>query len=175
MHSSWRTLRRASLPASSLAVVLALTACGSGGSKSGASAGGVAGTTTALGGAAGAQVVATETDYKIQLSTMALKPGRTTFVALNKGHVAHSLEIDGPGVSNKRIGGTVSPGASKRLTVTLQKGKYEIYCPVPGHKQLGMDLHVTVGGHGGGAMMHAGTTTTTGGTTTSGGGGGGGY
>jgi uncharacterized cupredoxin-like copper-binding protein len=152
-------------------VVFALAACGGGSSRSGAGTGGVAGTTAQV---SGRQVVATETEYKISLSTTHLVPGRTTFVAMNKGHVSHSLEINGPGVSHQRIAGTVSPGSSKRLTVTLQKGSYEIYCPVDGHKNLGMDLHVTVGGASTGStggMMHGGTTTTGGSTTTGGGGG----
>ena len=130
-----------------------VAACAGGGKSS--SAGGVAGTTSTLGGR---QVIATESEYKIQLSTTALTPGRTTFVAMNKGKVAHSLEIDGPGVSDKRILGTITPGSSKRITVMLQKGRYEIYCPVDGHKQLGMDLHVQVGG---GAKTSGGAATTT--------------
>jgi plastocyanin len=139
-----------------LLLAFAVAACGGGG-KSSSSAGGVAGTTATL---SGHQVVATETEYRIQLSTMNLQPGRTTFVAMNKGHVAHSLEIDGPGVSDKRILGTIDPGSSKQLTVTLQKGSYEIYCPVDGHKQLGMDVHVAVGGGGGAGAGGAAPTTT---------------
>jgi len=103
-----------------------------------------------------------ETEYKIVLSQTTLSPGKTTFVAVNKGHTAHSLEVDGPGVSNQRIPGTIPPGSSKTLTVTLQKGSYEIFCPVDSHKQLGMVVHVTVGGTG-----HANTHTTTGSSTKS--------
>ena len=39
---------------------------------------------------------------------------------------------------------TISPGASTAVTVTLQKGSYEVYCPVDSHKAMGMDLHITV-------------------------------
>ncbi|MDQ6657996.1 MAG: hypothetical protein M3Z00_07200 [Actinomycetota bacterium] len=28
--------------------------------------------------------------------------------------------------------------------MTLQKGTYELYCPVGNHKQMGMDTHITV-------------------------------
>ncbi len=56
----------------------------------------------------------------------------------------HALEIDGPGVSDK-ASDTVSPGSSTSLTVTLRKGSYELYCPVDGHKDLGMDTTITVG------------------------------
>lgn len=30
--------------------------------------------------------------------------------------------------------------------MTLRNGSYELYCPVDGHKGLGMDVRVTVGG-----------------------------
>ena len=50
--------------------------------------------------------------------------------------------------------------------MTLKNGSYEFFCSVPGHKEAGMDVNVTVGSGGGGA---AGSTTTE----DSGGGGGG--
>jgi uncharacterized cupredoxin-like copper-binding protein len=30
------------------------------------------------------------------------------------------------------------------MTVTLQKGTYEVYCPVDGHKERGMQTKITV-------------------------------
>ncbi|MFL5941360.1 MAG: plastocyanin/azurin family copper-binding protein [Gaiellaceae bacterium] len=35
-------------------------------------------------------------------------------------------------------------GESKTLTVDLKPGTYDLYCSVPGHKQAGMDLKLTV-------------------------------
>ncbi len=61
------------------------------------------------------------------------------------GCAVHSLEIDGPGVSDQRISGVAPAGQSSTLTVTLQPGSYEIYCPVANHKAMGMDTHITVG------------------------------
>jgi plastocyanin len=154
------TWRRAVSIAPLLAAAMALTACGT---RSHAS--GVAGASTAV--TTGQQVTATETEFKIQLSTTTLKPGATTIVAENKGHVAHSLEINGPGVSDQRIQGTIPPGSSMQLHVVLQNGSYEIFCPIAGHKNLGMDVHVTVGSGGG---MNGGGGGTTTGSTPSGGG-----
>lgn len=144
------TWRGAATLAPLLAVVAALAACGGGGGKAAPSTSGVAGTSATKG--AGHQVTVTETDFKLQLSPSSLQPGPTTFTAMNNGHVAHSLEVDGPGVSDQRIPGTIAPGSSKTLTVTLKAGTYEIYCPVDGHKGLGMDLHVTVSGSGSSGM-----------------------
>lgn len=123
-----------------------------------------------MSGATGTQpskVTATESEFKIQLSRQSFSPGSYSFVAVNSGKLPHSLEINGPGLSNQRIGGTIAPGQSKTLTVTLQKGTYDVFCPVPGHKQQGMDVQMTVGGASGGSGGGM--------TTTSGGGGGNGY
>jgi plastocyanin len=125
-------------------VALLLAACGGGGSGSAGptTTGAVAG--AAEGGGAMHRVTATETEYRIQLSQTSLQPGTYTFVAVNKGKVAHSLEIDGPGVSDRRLSGTIPPGGTQSLTVKLGRGKYEIYCPVDGHKKLGMDTTIGV-------------------------------
>jgi uncharacterized cupredoxin-like copper-binding protein len=117
---------------------VAVAACGGGG-----------GGTAAKSGVAGASVHAVtvkESEYKLQLSTTKLGAGTYRFTARNVGKIPHALEIDGPGVSDMRTPGTIAPGSSKTLTVTLKNGSYEIYCPVPGHKAMGMDMHVTVGG-----------------------------
>ncbi len=140
------------------AALAALAACGGGGGSASppASTGGVAGTSASMtakpASGKGETVVVTETDYKLAFSTTKLKPGTVTFVARNEGKVAHSLEVDGPGVSHRRIAGTIAPGGSRSLTVTLKKGTYEVYCPVDSHKSLGMDAHLRVGmaGSGGG-------------------------
>ena len=100
-------------------------------------------------GAAGASsrpavVRATETDFHIALSKRTFSAGKYTFVAINKGAVTHSLEITGPGLSNPRTK-DIQPGRSTKLTVTLKKGAYDIFCPVPGHKALGMNVNISVG------------------------------
>ena len=95
------------------------------------------------GGSTGTVVTANESDFKISLSSATFTPGRYTFIAKNVGQTAHALEIDGPGVSDRKTP-TISPGASTPVTVALQKGSYEVYCPVDSHKAMGMDLHITV-------------------------------
>jgi uncharacterized cupredoxin-like copper-binding protein len=88
-------------------------------------------------------VTATETDFHIALSKKTFTPGRYTFVAKNKGQTTHALQITGQGLNatTKNFG----PGQSAKLTVTLKKGKYDVFCPVPGHKELGMNVHIKVG------------------------------
>jgi uncharacterized cupredoxin-like copper-binding protein len=117
------------------------------------------------------RVTATESEFRIVLSRRRLVAGSYQFVAVNKGKIAHSLEINGPGVSHKRIAGTILPGQSKSLIVKLSNGSYEIFCPVDGHKALGMNVKITVGGGTLGAATSktsTSTTTTTTPTTTGG-------
>jgi uncharacterized membrane protein YgcG len=90
-------------------------------------------------------VKAVETDFHIALSKSTFKPGKYTFVAQNKGQTTHALMISGPGVK-MAMTKDISPGQSAKLTVTLKKGAYNINCPVPGHKALGMNLNINVGG-----------------------------
>ena len=91
-------------------------------------------------------VKAIETDFHIALSKKTFKAGTYTFVAVNKGQTSHALTITGPGLHHASTH-NVSPGQSVKLTVTFKSGgKYDIYCPVPGHKMLGMNVNVKVSG-----------------------------
>jgi len=130
----------------------ALAGCGGAGSHGGSTSG-VAGASTA---ARKPKVVTVrETEFELEFSTMRFTPGTYTFVAKDAGHVGHALEIDGPGVSDRRTSGTIAPGGSASLTVTLKAGDYEIWCPVDGHKGLGMDAHIHVGTGAAGAAQPA--------------------
>jgi len=88
-------------------------------------------------------VKATETDFHIALSKTKLKPGKYTFVAINQGATTHNIEITGPGLNNP-VSKNISPRQSTKLTVTLKKGKYDLFCAIPGHKALGMNVNLTV-------------------------------
>lgn len=72
-------------------------------------------------------------------------PGRYTFRAVNTGRAPHALQINGPGVMNARTP-VVRPGQYADLTVTLNRGIYDFWCPVGNHRQRGMQLDVLVGG-----------------------------
>ena len=95
-------------------------------------------------------VKAVETDFHIALSQKTFKAGKYTFVAQNKGQTTHALMISGPGIK-MAMTQDISPGQSAKLTVTLKKGAYDIDCPIPGHKALGMNVNVTVGSGGSGS------------------------
>ena len=63
----------------------------------------------------------------------------------NKGQTTHALEITGPGLSNA-TSKDIQPGQSTKLKVTFKKGAYDVFCPVPGHKALGMNMNISVSG-----------------------------
>ena len=99
----------------------------------------------ATGGTNTTRVTVTEREYRLTLSRLHLAAGKYTLVAVNKGALAHSLEIAGPGIKSRRIAGTIKPGASGTLLVTLKAGTYSIWCPVAGHAALGMKTTLRVG------------------------------
>src|ERR1700677_1496143 len=90
-------------------------------------------------------VKATETDFHIALSKSSFKAGKYVFDAVNKGHTTHALMITGPGIKMDMTK-NMQPGQSATLAVTFKKGAYDIYCPIPGHKALGMNVNINVGG-----------------------------
>ena len=110
-------------------------------------------------------VKAVETDFHIALSKSTFKAGRYVFDAQNKGHTTHALMITGPGIK-MAMTKDISPGQSATLAVTLKKGAYDIDCPIPGHKALGMNVNINVGG---GATTSASTSKTSSGSSGSGG------
>jgi uncharacterized cupredoxin-like copper-binding protein len=88
-----------------------------------------------------------ESEWKVVLpkrSAKELKQGTYTLHVTNDGKVVHNLYVNGPGVKNQ---GThdLKPGESANLTVKLETGTYDVYCAIPGHKQLGMDAKLPVG------------------------------
>ena len=145
---------------------------GSGGTKNNAaSTAASTGSSSSSGGAVIKTVSVHETEYKLNPNTISLaKPGTYVFKSVNDGTIAHALAITGNGV-NSSIS-AVNPGSSGTLKVTLPKaGTYVIFCPIDGHKGLGMKGTITVGGSGaaGGGTSTGNTntgTTGTSGTTT---------
>jgi plastocyanin len=101
---------------------------------------------TSSGPAPGTVVTTTETEYQIVLSQTSFTPGTYTFEVTNHGQVTHSLEINGPGVSDQRLPQLLGPGQSARMTVTLRRGSYDVFCQVGHHRALGMNVIIEVTG-----------------------------
>jgi plastocyanin len=135
------------------AVVLAFAACGGSDTETASPA---AGEPAAAPAAEGQAVTAELSEFAIALSGSDFEPGSYTFTVVNAGGVDHALEIEGPGGETET--GLVPPGGSAELAVNLQNGAYELYCPVPGHREQGMELELVVGAGGGATEPPAATT-----------------
>jgi plastocyanin len=94
-------------------------------------------------GSIGTEVTARESDDAITLSETSLTVGTHTFVVRNTGTVRHSLTIEGPGGVDS-TSDTVDSGRSTTLTVTLQAGEYELYCPIGDQRAMGVDTTLRV-------------------------------
>jgi uncharacterized cupredoxin-like copper-binding protein len=147
-----------------LPVVLLLAACGGYG-------GGSSSSKTTEGSAAGGSVLQTiqisEKEYSLNPGSITLpKPGTYAFEVTNNGTITHALTIEASGSEGDEVeSGHIDPGSSKTIKFTFQAGKrYEMYCPVDGHKAQGMAGTISVGGAAGGGT----TTNPEGETTTSG-------
>ena len=93
-----------------------------------------------------------ETEFVLKPAEITLeKPGTYLFKAVNSGGTVHALEVEGQGIEEETE--EIQPGQSAELKVKLEAGTYELYCPVDGHKEEGMEGKVIVkegsGGSGG--------------------------
>jgi uncharacterized cupredoxin-like copper-binding protein len=91
---------------------------------------------------AATSVPVSETEFKITLPKTTIAAGSYSFEVKNDGKIDHDLVVQGNGVDEKTP--TIAPGKSATLKVDLKPGTYDVYCSIPGHKQAGMDLKLTV-------------------------------
>jgi uncharacterized cupredoxin-like copper-binding protein len=135
-----RQVTGAGLAFAAVAAIL-LSGCGGGDSSS---SNGASPTESASSSASqGTPVTAVEKEFSITLSPSTFSPGTYTFNVENQGQFPHNLTIEGPGVDSE-ASATIEGGQSAELTVTLQKGSYELWCSVDSHKEQGMDITIDV-------------------------------
>jgi uncharacterized cupredoxin-like copper-binding protein len=100
-------------------------------------------TPTATTPAAGRQAVSiSATEFKFTPSDVNVKAGQVAFRLTNDGGAPHALEIEGNGIEKETK--VINGGQTAVLGVTLKPGTYEMYCPVDGHRQQGMEGTLTV-------------------------------
>jgi plastocyanin len=91
-----------------------------------------------------------ETEFELQPAEITLdKPGTYVFKAVNSGDTVHALEVEGEDIEEETE--EIEPGQSAELKVKLEAGTYELYCPVDGHAEEGMEGKLTVKEGSGGA------------------------
>jgi uncharacterized cupredoxin-like copper-binding protein len=142
--------RRTSLLAlAPVAVALAIAGCGGSSTSNSNTGATAAATTTPAPATAGqGQVIKLSADPggQLRFNTAALKAkaGKVTLRMTNPSSAGmdHGVSVKGNGVTGD--GNIVEPGGVSTVTVTLKKGTYEFFCPVPGHEAAGMKGTLTV-------------------------------
>jgi uncharacterized cupredoxin-like copper-binding protein len=99
-------------------------------------------TTTATTTSAATSVPVTETEFKIALPKSTIAAGSYSFAVSNDGKIEHDLVIEGNGIDEQTP--TIEAGKTATLKVDLKPGTYDVYCSIPGHKEAGMDVKLTV-------------------------------
>jgi uncharacterized cupredoxin-like copper-binding protein len=81
---------------------------------------------------------------KLAFNTKKLKTkaGTVTLSMSNPSTFGHGISVEGHGVD--KDGKVVQHGGTSTVTVKLKPGTYTFYCPVPGHRQAGMQGTLTV-------------------------------
>jgi plastocyanin len=95
-------------------------------------------------GAAESQTpTATEGEMFIEVSSDGLSAGSYTIEVMNEGSATHDFVVERVGAD---VAGadTIAPGTSTTLTVDLEPGEYVFYCSVANHRDMGMEVTVTV-------------------------------
>jgi plastocyanin len=70
------------------------------------------------------------------VKTLHAKHGKVTLRMSNPSSLPHAIAVEGHGVD--KDGKQVGRGGTSTITVSLKKGRYTFYCPVPGHRAAGM-------------------------------------
>jgi uncharacterized cupredoxin-like copper-binding protein len=79
---------------------------------------------------------------KFDKTELTAKAGNVTIDFNNPSQTPHAVEVEGNGVEKETK--TITGGSATLTLDNLKPGKYEFYCPVPGHKQAGMKGTLTV-------------------------------
>lgn len=135
--------------AAAAAAALAIAGCGGSSNNSSTSTGAASPpptSTSASGGGGASSNLKLSADpsgaLKFDKSTLSAKSGSVTLTMANPSSVPHGVAVEGNGVD--KDGAVVNKGGTSTVTVSLKPGKYTFYCPVPGHRQAGMEGTLTV-------------------------------
>jgi plastocyanin len=79
---------------------------------------------------------ASKTKLAFSVSTIRVRHGKVTLKMSNPAGLKHAIGVKGHGLN--KDGKVVGKGGVSTVTVTLKKGTYTFYCPVPGHEAGGM-------------------------------------
>jgi hypothetical protein len=83
-------------------------------------------------------------EYRFTLSRTVLKAGPAVIQLADRGEDPHDLRLVRVGSSRAMAIPQVVPGGVGEWRGRLTRGRYRLYCTLPGHAQLGMHAVITV-------------------------------
>jgi plastocyanin len=86
-------------------------------------------------------------EWAVTPEAKAIRPGRTTFVIVNRGTMPHGFEIEREDVdddASKVETRILQPGESVEVELDLEAGVYKLECNVEGHDDMGMEMLLDV-------------------------------
>jgi hypothetical protein len=92
-------------------------------------------------GAAPSRLLVGGSEFRLTLSRAIVKPGRVLIQLQNRGEDDHDLRLQrmtskpNPPVARWAV---TKPGDLSELTLRLRRGRYRLWCSLPGHRELGM-------------------------------------
>jgi hypothetical protein len=82
-------------------------------------------------------------EWSVALGRLKAPHGRIELYVHNFGQDDHNIVVRRLGVQYGSTG-RIASGGQKTLAVTLKPGIYNVFCSLPGHRQLGMAAKLTV-------------------------------
>jgi len=92
------------------------------------------------------EIHVTLSEWTMGFETITILGGKLKFVVTNAGTMPHGFEIEGE-INGEEVEWVIEPfppGETRTLKVDLPPGHYEVYCPVPGHREKGMEAELVV-------------------------------
>ena len=86
-------------------------------------------------------------EWAVTPEATAIRPGRATFVIVNRGTMPHGFEIEREDVdddASKVETRILQPGESVEVELDLDAGVYKLECNVEGHDDMGMEMLLEV-------------------------------
>ena len=103
-------------------------------------------TTEESGGSGGGETLQNPADasgqLKFEKDALTAKAGKVTIAMENPSSIPHAIAVRANG--EETSGDTVNQGETSEVSVDLEAGEYEFFCPVAGHEQGGMKGTLTV-------------------------------
>jgi uncharacterized cupredoxin-like copper-binding protein len=83
------------------------------------------------------------TEYEIAMPASLPAVESRVFRVTNNGAIEHNFEVEGQGIEEK-FDANLSPGETRTMQLDLEPGAYQVYCPVGNHRELGVEIQLTV-------------------------------